>query len=88
MAVRIGLDASQPYASCAVSTESGIVAALSMERPIENFPELIRSTLSKAQISLKDLDEIVVCIGPGSQTGVRGAYHIPSVDSVNPSGSS
>jgi tRNA threonylcarbamoyl adenosine modification protein YeaZ len=73
MAVRIGLDASQPYASCAVSTESGIVAALSMERPIENFPELIRSTLSKAQISLKDLDEIVVCIGPGSQTGVRCA---------------
>lgn len=73
MAVRLGLDASQPYASCAVSTEAGIVAALAMEKPIENFPELIRNTLTKAQISLEEVDEIVVCIGPGSQTGVRCA---------------
>lgn len=73
MAVRLGLDASQPYASCAVSTESGIVAALAMEKPIENFPELIRNTLSQAKVSLEEVDEIVVCIGPGSQTGVRCA---------------
>lgn len=73
MAVRLGLDASQPYASCAVSTDLGVVAALSMEKPIENFPELIRNTLSKAHVSLEDIDEIVVCIGPGSQTGVRSA---------------
>ena len=73
MSVRLGLDASQPYASCAVSTDLGIVAALSMERPIENFPTLIRNTLSQAHVRLEEIDEIVVCIGPGSQTGVRSA---------------
>ena len=73
MAVRLGLDASQPYASCAVSTDLGIVASLSMERPIENFPALIRNTLSQAHVNLEEIDEIVVCIGPGSQTGVRSA---------------
>lgn len=73
MAVRLGLDASQPYASCAVSTDLGVAASLAMERPIENFPALIRDTLSLAQVSLEEIDEIVVCIGPGSQTGVRSA---------------
>jgi len=73
MAIRLGLDASQPYASCAVSTDLGIAASLSIEKPIENFPALIRNTLSRAQVSLEEIDEIVVCIGPGSQTGVRSA---------------
>ena len=73
MAVRLGLDASQPYASCAVAKGAEIVAALSREKAIENFPALIRDTLAQAQVSLQDIDEIVVCIGPGSQTGVRAA---------------
>lgn len=73
MAVRLGLDASQPAASCAVSTEHGIVAALAMEKAIENFPELIRKTLSLARINLNELNEIVACTGPGSQTGIRTA---------------
>ena len=69
--VRLGLDASQRITSCAVSTDQGIVAALTMDKPIENFTVLIRETLLQANVSLEDLNEIVVCIGPGSQMGVR-----------------
>lgn len=69
--VRLGLDASQRITSCAVSTDQGIVTALTMDKPIENFTVLIRETLLQANVSLEDLDEIVVCIGPGSQMGVR-----------------
>lgn len=73
MSVRLGLDASQLLASCAVSINTEIVASFTMEKPIENFTTLIRKTISQANISLNDLNEIVVCIGPGSQTGARTA---------------
>jgi len=69
--VRLGLDASQRITSCAVSTDHGVVAALTMDKPIENFTILIRKTLLQAKVRLEDLAEIVVCIGPGSQMGVR-----------------
>lgn len=71
MTIRLGLDASQRIPSCAVSTDKGIVAVSTADKPIENFSTLIRETLFKAHVSLEDLDEIVVCIGPGSQMGVR-----------------
>lgn len=73
MSIRLGIDASQPVASCAISTDAGIVASATIERPIENFPTLIRDVAARANIDLKDVDEIVVCIGPGSQTGIRTA---------------
>lgn len=73
MSVRLGLDASQPIASCAVAAEEGIAAYGEAEKPIENFPALIRSVASQANICLGDVDEIVVCIGPGSQMGIRAA---------------
>jgi len=73
MSIRLGIDASQSVASCAISTNIGIVASAIIERPIENFPTLIRNVVSRANIGLEDIDEIVVCIGPGSQTGVRAA---------------
>lgn len=73
MSIRIGIDASQSVASCAVSADAGIIASGMIERPIENFPTLIRDVVARAKISLKDIDEIVVCIGPGSQTGIRTA---------------
>lgn len=73
MAIRLGIDASQLVASCAVSTELGIVAELTIEKPIENISLLIHETLLRAHINLYSLDEIVACIGPGSQTGVRTA---------------
>lgn len=76
MSIRLGLDASQSVASCAVSTDIGIIASATIERPIENFPSLIRDVVARANILLNDIDEIVVCIGPGSQTGIRTAVVI------------
>lgn len=73
MSIRLGIDASQSVASCAISTDAGIIASAAIERPIENFPTLIRTVVAGASIGLKDIDEIVVCIGPGSQTGIRTA---------------
>lgn len=71
MAIRLGIDASQSVASCAISTDVGIIASATIEKPIENFPTLIRDVIARANICLNDIDEIVVCIGPGSQTGIR-----------------
>ncbi|MCR5293575.1 MAG: tRNA (adenosine(37)-N6)-threonylcarbamoyltransferase complex dimerization subunit type 1 TsaB [Lachnospiraceae bacterium] len=71
MDIRIGIDASQPMGSCAVSRDGMIVAAGTIERPIENMTELIRRTLKEAGAELSELTEIVSCIGPGSQTGIR-----------------
>ena len=73
MSIRLGIDASQSVASCAISADAGIIASGKIERPIENFPKLIRDVVARANICLNDIDEIVVCIGPGSQTGVRTA---------------
>ncbi len=73
MSIRLGIDASQSVASCAISTDTGIIASAAIERPIENFPALIRDVVARANICLEDIDEIVACIGPGSQTGIRTA---------------
>lgn len=73
MSIRLGIDASQSIASCAISTDVGIIASAMVERPIENFPILIRNVVARANVRLNDIDEIVVCIGPGSQTGIRAA---------------
>lgn len=73
MSIRLGIDASQSVASCAISTDVGIITSGMIERPIENFPVLIRDVVSRANICLNDIDEIVVCIGPGSQMGIRTA---------------
>ena len=71
MTIRLGLDASQRIASCAVATEPGIVATSASGKPVENFTTLIRETLLQAHVSLEEINEIVVCVGPGSQMGVR-----------------
>lgn len=71
MSIRLGIDASQSVASCAISTDVGIIASAAIEKPIENFPTLIRNVIARANICLNNIDEIVVCIGPGSQMGIR-----------------
>ena len=38
MAIRIGIDASQHIASCAVSVDKRIVANMVVDKPIENMP--------------------------------------------------
>ena len=73
MPIRLGIDASQTVVSCAISTDKEIITSETMEKPIEIFPKLIRDVIVKANITLKDIDEIVVCIGPGSQMGTRAA---------------
>ena len=73
MSIRLGIDASQSVASCAISADVEIIASGMIERPIENFPTLIRDVVTRAKIVFNDIDEIVVCIGPGSQTGIRTA---------------
>lgn len=73
MSIRLGIDASQSVASCAISTDERIITSGMIERPIENFTVLIRDVVSRANICLNDIDEIVVCIGPGSQMGIRTA---------------
>lgn len=73
MSLRLGIDASQTVASCAVASDDGIIVAGTMERPIEHFPALIRDVTARAGIALRDVDEIVVCVGPGSQTGTRAS---------------
>lgn len=73
MPIRLGIDASQSVASCAISDDTGIIASAAIEKPIENFPTLIRSVTARANICFNDIDEIVVCIGPGSQMGIRTA---------------
>lgn len=73
MSIRLGIDASQSVASCAISTDAGIISSAIIERPIENFPTLIRDVVVRANVCLNDIDEIVVCVGPGSQTGIRTA---------------
>lgn len=73
MSIRLGLDASQSVASCAISTDAGVIASAAIEKPIENFPVLIRNVVARSGICLNDIDEIVVCIGPGSQMGIRTA---------------
>lgn len=71
MSIRLGIDASQSVASCSISTDAGIIVSATIERPIENFPTLIRDVVTRANICINDIDEIIVCIGPGSQTGIR-----------------
>ena len=73
MAIRLGIDASQSVASCAISNDVGIIASATIERPIENLTTLLRDVVARAKLCLNDIDEIVVCIGPGSQTGIRTA---------------
>ena len=73
MAVRLGIDASQHTASCAVSIGLKIIARMTVDKPVENLTSLIQSTLLKSHVALHELDEIVVCIGPGSNLGSRTA---------------
>lgn len=73
MSIILGIDASQSVASCAIGNDDGVVASAIMEKPIENFPKLIRKILSDSNKSIQEIDEIVVCIGPGSQMGTRTA---------------
>lgn len=73
MPIRLGIDASQPVASCAISTDEGVIVHGKIEKPIENFPILIRDVVTRANICLNDIEEIVVSIGPGSNMGVRTA---------------
>lgn len=73
MTVRLGLDASLRIPSCAISIGNDVVLATNANSPIEGFTKVIREAIRKAQLSLKDIEEIVVCVGPGSHMGVRAA---------------
>jgi tRNA threonylcarbamoyl adenosine modification protein YeaZ len=73
MTIRLGLDASLRIPSCAISTGDEIALARAVGRPVEDFPDTIRRALQEAAVALRDVDEIVACVGPGSYMGVRSA---------------
>lgn len=71
MFIRLGIDASQSFVSCVISTEAGIAASAVIEKSIEIFSALIHDVAVRVNVCLNDIDEIVVCIGTGSQTRIR-----------------
>ena len=73
MSVVLALDASLGVPSCAVWSGDAAGYAAGERSFVEDFPTVIRTALASCRLSLSEVDELVVGVGPGSFMGVRSA---------------
>lgn len=69
--IKLAIDSSQKLVSCAIAIDDKIVAEETIEKSLENYIILIDKTLKSANVDIKEVTDIYVCVGPGSQMGIR-----------------
>lgn len=72
----LGLDTTGKACACALVDEGRILASKSESigrGHAERLAPMVQETLAAAQLSVADIDQIAVCTGPGSFTGLRVA---------------
>lgn len=72
----LGLDTTGKACACALVDEGRIIAQTSEDigrGHAERLAPMVKSLLFKAGVKITDIDQIAVCTGPGSFTGLRVA---------------
>jgi tRNA threonylcarbamoyl adenosine modification protein YeaZ len=73
VSVVLALDASLGVPSCAVWRGHTVGYAAGERSLVEDFATVIRTAVASSRLSLSEVDELAVCVGPGSYMGVRSA---------------